>query len=135
MGLLAKKACMGVAKLGPTPTVLAELRSWSFAGDAEEIDVSTMGSCVSTTIGGRVTERLEFTCYLADPEDAAQIMALAGAAPLDFELFPFGETIGQLKITGQLNVLNRTESGDIGGAVELAFAGTTPAAAVRGVAP
>lgn len=135
MGLFAKKACNGVVKLGPTPTVLAELRTWNFAGDAVEIDVSSMGACASTLLPGRVTERLEFTCYLADPEDAAQIMALPGTEALAFELFPFGETVGDLKITGTLNVLNRTESGDVDGAVELAFTGSTPTPAVRGVAP
>lgn len=135
MGILAKKACMGVIKLGPTPAIVAELRSWSFAADATEIDVSTMGACASTIIGGRITERIEGSLYLADPADAAQALILAGARDLEVEVFPFGETVGFAKYDGTINILNRTESGDVDGAVELSFSATTPSPLNRGVAP
>ena len=135
MGILAKKACNGVIKLGPPPALVAELRSWNYSGDAAELDVSTMGACESTIIGGRVTERVEGSLYLADPSDAAQALILAGARDLEIEVFPLGETIGFPKYTGLINVLNRSESGDVDGAVELNFTATTPAALTRGVAP
>lgn len=131
MGLAAKKACLGVVELGAGPTAVGELRSWDLNEDAAEVDVSTMGACDETTIGGRVTRRLEIGMYFASPDDATQALLLAGAANMVFIIKPFGTTVGLTQIAGTVNVLTRRESGDNDGAVELNVTGAVPEAPVR----
>ena len=134
MGALAKRACNGVIKIGPTPAIVAELRSWSYDQQGDEIDVSTMGACDTTTIAGRVTRRVEGSLYLASPSDAAQDLLVIGTN-VAIEVFPFGENSGELSLVGTINVLTRTESGDVDGAVELNFTGTAPSELTRGTVP
>jgi len=131
MGTLARKACLGVIELGPTPVAVAELRSWNYDQQAATIDVSTMGNCDTTEIAGRVTRTVEATLYLADPADAAQDLILIGDS-VAIIAYPFGKTSGKLSLTGNIEITGRTESGDNDGAVELAFSASTPVELTRG---
>jgi len=134
MGILAKKACLGVIELGPTPLVVAELRSWAYDQQSSTIDVSTMGNCDTTELAGRITRTVEATLYLADPADPSQDLIVIGDT-LAIVAYPFGKTAGKLSLTGNIEITARNESGDVDGAVELTFSATTPAELTRGVVP
>jgi len=131
MGILARKACLGVIELGPTPAAVAELRSWNYDQQAATIDVSTMGNCDTTELAGRVTRTVEATLYLADPADVVQDLLVIGDT-LAIIAYPFGKTSGKLSLTGNIEITGRTESGDVDGAVEMVFSATTPLELIRG---
>jgi hypothetical protein len=119
MGTLAQKACNGLIEIGATPDALVELRNWNYDEQGETIDFSTMGDCSTTTKAGRVTRRVEMGCYFARPVDAAQAQLVVGAEDLAIVVYPFGKVDGYPKRSGTINVLGRTESGDVDGGVEL----------------
>ena len=133
MGSLAQKACLGKIELG-SAVDLVELRSWNYDQQGNPIDLSTMGSCDTTEVAGRVTRRVEGTLYLADPTDAAQALIVVGDN-VAIVVFPFGPAQGKLSLTGTMDVTGRTESGDVDGGVELAFTATAPLELTRGVVP
>lgn len=132
MGSLAQKACNGEIEIGATPDSLAELRSWNYDEQGEQLDFSTMGSCSTTTKSGRVTRRVEMTLYFASPSDAAQAQLVVGAEDLAIAVYPFGKTAGLAQRTGLINVLGRTESGDVDGGVELNITAESPAGLTLG---
>lgn len=132
MGTLAQKACNGVIEIGATPDTLAELRSWNYDEQGEQLDFSTMGSCSTTTKSGRVTRRVELTLYLALPSDPAQAALVVGAEDVAIIAYPFGKTDGYPKRSGLINVLGRTESGDVEGGVELQITAESPAGLALG---
>lgn len=126
MGTLAQKACNGVIEIGATPDNLVELRNWNYDEQGEQNDFSTMGSCATTTKAGRITRRVEMGLYLALPTDPAQAALAVGAEDVAIIVYPFGKTVGNPKRTGTINVLGRTESGDVDGGVELQITAEAP---------
>ena len=90
---------------------------------------------MSTIAPGRVTGRVEMTLYLADPSDAAQALLVAGAQAVAIIAYPFGKTPGKRSLTGNVDVLGRTESADVDGGVELVIAASAPGLMAAGTVP
>lgn len=131
MGDLAKKACNGVIEVGGTAVV--ELRSWAYRESSKtEHDFSTMGACGETIVPGAKSARLELTLYFASPTDATQDSLQQGAEGIAVDVMPFGDTVGLAHRTGDINVLERSESGDVEGGVEVEISATAPAGLTLG---
>ena len=116
------RACNGVVKVGAGPTVVGEIRSWSFNQEAEEIDVSSMGTCTKASQAGAVKTSIEVGAWW-DPADAGQILFSPGQE-VQLEIFPDGEGSGKTAYTGMMRVLTNNTSGDVDGVVESEFSGT-----------
>lgn len=116
------RACNGVIKVGAGPTVVGELRNWSFSQEADEIDVSSMGSCTKASQAGAVKTSVEVASWW-DPADAGQILFVPGDE-IAVQIFPDGEGSGKTQYEGNVRVLTNNSSGDVDGVVESEFTGT-----------
>lgn len=112
------RGCFGVVKIGPTPTVVAELRAWELNETAERIDVSAMGDCTKKFSVGAVEGSGTFSMWLDSGPDAGQALVVVGTA-VDVELFPGGEGTGNLLRSFNATITDRGEAADVNGIVEL----------------
>lgn len=99
--------------------VIGELRSWELTETAEEIDVSSMGSCVKTYQSGPVEASGTFTCWL-DDSDAGQ-SALAVATEAVVLLWPAGAGSGLAQRSFSARINEIPESADVDGVVERSY--------------
>lgn len=120
------RACNGVIKIDTVPPsgqqTVGELRSWSRNEEADEIDVSSMGSCTKASQAGAVKTSVECAAWW-DPSDLGQVMFVTGNE-VALEIFPDGEGSGKTAYTGTIRVLTNNISGDVDGVVESEFSGT-----------
>lgn len=116
------RACNGVVKVGAGPTIVGELRSWSANQEADEIDVSSMGSCTKASQAGAVKTSVEVAAWW-DPADSGQVLFVPGDE-IALEIHPDGEGSGKTAYTGTVRVLTNNLSGDVDGVVESEFSGT-----------
>lgn len=114
---MAKKACEGLIRIGPTPVDLGEIRSWSMSDEGEELDVSVMGSCQTTKIAGRRTQQYEINYYV-ESADPGQLLLTPGSEGVALELYPRGNVSGRDQFDATVNIISNNMSADVDGAIE-----------------
>lgn len=134
---MANKAAQGVIEWGDTPTAVGSIRSWSAPSEAEEIDVTVMGTNYGSFLPGTINARVETELFFESPEDAGQALVLAqlgNDVPQTLSLYPFGKASGLAYLTGKATVLSFSPQGSVDGAVEMTvnFAGDGAAPLVWG---
>lgn len=136
---MAKKAALGVIEFGDTPAAVGEIRSWNAPSEANEIDVTVMGTSYASFVPGTINARVECELFF-EQADAGQALILAqlGAdTPQALALYPQGKTSGLAQLTGSATVMSYNASGAADGAIEMqvTFAGDGAAPLVWGTFP
>lgn len=119
---MAEKACAGVIKIGSALDVIGDLRGWRQNSEANEIDTTVMGNCVSRFQPGSVRDSLEVDTYFL-PGDAGQALLYTqlGGDAQSIEIFPLGEGAGQPKGAGSFYIMSRNVEASVDGAVEISM--------------
>ena len=114
----------GVVRVGATPDVVGELRSWEYTETATEIDASVMGTGIGNVEAGVKRTSGSITVWWArvtgatDPApDAGQLLLTVGAT-LAIELHPNGTGSGKPQLAGTGVVLEDAVTADLDGIVE-----------------
>lgn len=92
-------------------TAIAELKSWTFDENAEQIDDTAMGDTYKTSKSGLPTASGTIECHY-DPTDATQ-EALVPGTEVALVLYPRGNTQGYPRISLTAQITGRTRSGAI----------------------
>lgn len=120
---MAKRAASGVLQFGDTPSAVGELRSWSAPSEANEIDVTVMGTGYSAFLPGTINARVEAEVFF-EQGDAGQALALAqlgSDVPQTLALHPEGTGSGLAELTGKATVLSYSPEGAADGAIEMSI--------------
>lgn len=119
---MAEKACAGVIKIGSALDVIGDLRGWRQNSEANEIDTTVMGNCVSRFQPGSVRDSLEADTYFL-PGDAGQALLYTqlGGVAQSIEIYPLGEGAGKPVGSGNFYIMSRNVEAAVDGAVEIAM--------------
>ena len=124
---MANKAALGIIEFGDTPAAVGEIRSWSAPQEANEIDVTVMGTGYSSFVPGTINARVECELFFefADAGQALILAQLGQDTPQDLSLFPQGKQAGLPALTGKATVMSYSSTGAADGAIEMTatFAG------------
>lgn len=106
----------GVIKLGATPVVVAETRQWSLEQSADPVEHSVIGDTYRKYQSSMIGYTVSLEGYY-DTADSGQA-EIVFDTPVDFELFPAGETSGEKQYSGTAYVTAFTETAAFDGMVE-----------------
>lgn len=118
---------------------IAEIKSFTVELSQDVNDVTVMGNGARTFKGGletgTITAEVLYTAQEVLGGDGVVVNALAmGSDPVDFEVYPFGDTAGNTKISGKIminsysvnasfdDMVNATISGNLSGTTTIATA-------------
>ncbi len=114
------RGCLGKIKVGSTPSLVAETKSYSITETCDPQDTSTLGSCAKTHGPGPTGWNANITAFW-DKTDTNGQEALSAGAELTVELYPEGDASGANYCTGTAIVTEVGISGDHGTYVERTF--------------
>ena len=120
---MAKKGAFGVFEFGTSPVVVGELRTWTYAGTASEIDTTVMGTGNARTQPGAVAHTINCDVFWesADAGQVAVQAALGSDTPQTATLYPYGNDSGKQTLTGAFFVNEVTSTAAADGAVEASY--------------
>jgi hypothetical protein len=114
------RGCFGKVKVGATPSLVAEVRNWTLDQSAEVLDSSSIGDCTKSYTVGAVSWNGNLSCFW-DATDTTGQEALDVGTEIDVELYPEGDTTGDVYYSGTAIVSQISRSGGVDGIVEAAF--------------
>ena len=116
--MTATRACLGVVEIGSGPAIVGELTAWDANGVADEIDVSSMGTCTASSVAGVKKTTGTLTCNY-DPDDAGQLLFVIGTAQ-QLIIYPFGKGVGEPVWTAaSATILQNNLSAEVNGVVTI----------------
>ena len=120
---MADRAALGVIEFGDTPAAVGEIRSWNQPQEANEIDVTVMGTGNADFIPGAVRASLETELFFefADAGQALALAQLGNSVPQAISLFPLGVGSGLPVLAGNATVMSYNAQGAADGAIELSI--------------
>lgn len=107
--MATKTGNSGVVTVGGT--AVAELKSWTFDENAEQIDDTAMGDSFKTSKSGLPTASGTIECHY-DASDATQ-ESLSPGTEVSLVLYPEGNSSGLPRISLTAQITGRTRSGAI----------------------
>lgn len=116
------RGCSGKVTLAGN--AVGHLTDWDYEIDAEEIDVSVMGTCTSSSEPGNRTTRGNINALFDLVDDAAQaamLSAVINATTGALVIRPFGDGVGNAELTGTAKFLNTGARAAVSGRVEATF--------------
>lgn len=120
---MADRAALGVIEFGDTPVAVGQVRSWTQPQEANEIDVTVMGTGNADFIPGAVRASLETELFfeLADAGQALALAQLGNSVPQQVSLYPLGISTGLPVLKGLATVMSYSSQGAADGAIELSI--------------
>jgi hypothetical protein len=118
---MADRAALGVIEFGDTPAAVGEIRSYDAPSDANEIDVTVMGTGNAAFIPGAIRQALatELFFEFADAGQALALAQLGSSVAQTVSLYPLGVGTGLVWLTGKATVMSFNVQGAADGAIEL----------------
>ena len=110
------KGSLGKVFAGPTPTQVAEVKTWSLSESADEVDTSIIGTGNKRIEAGAIKASGQLSCWW-DPADAGFNLLVIGQS-VDIDLYPSGDTSGATYYSLTATILNIERNGGADGRVE-----------------
>lgn len=120
---MADRAALGVIEFGDTPAAVGEVRSWTQPQEANEIDVTVMGTGNADFIPGAIRASLECELFFefADAGQALALAQLGNSVPQQVSLYPLGVGTTLPVCKGLATVMSYSSQGAADGAIELSI--------------
>jgi len=99
---------------------VAKVRNWSYDETAETADDTGMGDTEKAYKAGIKDGSGSVTC-LWDPADTTGQNAITTGSTVTLNLYPEGNSAGNVELAGSVIVTGRSPSGDLGAVAEISF--------------
>jgi len=97
MAVALIRGCLGKIKVGTTATAagaaIAQMSDWQVEETSEQIDGSSMGSCVKSYVAGAKATTGTITCYWTDDDTTGQSVLIVGNT-VHLKIYPGGSGSG-----------------------------------------
>jgi hypothetical protein len=118
--MTAKRACNGEVTIGSGAAIVGELTAWDANAVADEIDTSSMGLCVATSVAGVKKTTGTLTANY-DDADAGQLLFLIGTEQA-LVIYPFGNSLGEPSFTAtSATILQNNMTAEVNGVVTVSM--------------
>lgn len=114
---------LGEISVGPTPTVVALVRTWDYNKEGDEVDVSHIGTQDAEYVPGQIRATVTFTCVF-DRDiagDVGQNLMDAVGTEIDVNIYPHGQGTGKEHMSGTVIITGSDTTGSNDAGVEATY--------------